>query len=142
MTAAPAVPTHADALSFPPVHDLGAQLVHDTGDFVARRSRVLNSGPIAFLGVHVAMADSARLNANPNLPTTRLRDIALDQLEIGSRPRHVRYPHLLHSYLPRRRFPALLIERLTVPENSVTDAAIVVYRILSFAISATRRHAL
>src|SRR5207247_6813668 len=97
----PAVPAAvpAPARPFPllPRGDAGAQFVNDPRDFVSRNARILNTGPLAFLREHVAVAHATGLDLDAHLPGTRLRNLALDDLERGSRLGHLRRLHCCHS---------------------------------------------
>src|SRR5262249_42709661 len=88
-----AVPAHAHALPLPPRGDTGAQLINDARDFVSRNAGILNAGPLAFLREHVAAAHATGLHLDAHFPCTRLWNLALDDLEIGSRLGNLRRLH-------------------------------------------------
>jgi hypothetical protein len=81
MSAMTAVPTHADPGSDLPPTYIGAYGVHDTHDLVSRYAWVSYAGEYTELREGVATANSAGVHFESNLPGTRSRDIALDQLE-------------------------------------------------------------
>ena len=87
------MPAHADTLSLLPRGNARAQFIDDTRDFMSWNARILNAGPLAFFCEHVAVADAAGLYLDAHLPRARLRNLALDDLEIGSRFRNLRHFH-------------------------------------------------
>src|SRR5262245_29895713 len=93
-----AVPAHADLLTFLPLRHACARLVDHTGDFVTWHARVREVWPAAFLRKGIAVADSARLHANPHVPRPRLRDVPLDDLEVRACLGQLRRFHLCHRF--------------------------------------------
>ena len=79
-----AVPADSYALAFFPRGDAGAELVDDAGDFVAGDARVLDSGPLAFFGEDVAVADAAGLHLDEDMSGGGRGNLALDDLEFRS----------------------------------------------------------
>src|SRR5215216_5004775 len=88
-----AVPADADALPLCPSGNTRAHLIYTADDFVSRDAWVLNAGQRAFFREHVAVADAAGLHLDEHVPDTRLRDLALDDLEICPRRRNLRHLH-------------------------------------------------
>ena len=71
-----AMPAYADALTLFPFHDVNADCLDATRDFMSRHPGILKPGPAAFLDENIAMANAARLHFHANLPSARLRDVA------------------------------------------------------------------
>jgi hypothetical protein len=94
------VPAHADPSTFRPLRHACARFVDHAGDFVAWRPRVHEAWPAAFLREGIAVADSARLHANPHVPRPRLRDVPLDDLEVRACLGQLRRFHLSHHFSP------------------------------------------
>src|SRR5271165_6846334 len=69
------------------------ELIDDARDFVSWNAGILNSGPSAFFREHVAVANTTGLHLDTHVSDTWLRNLALDDLEIGSRLRNLRYLH-------------------------------------------------
>src|SRR5262249_60196823 len=63
-----------------------AEFVNDARDFVSRNAGILDTGPLAVLRQHVAVAHPTGLDLDAHLPCARLRNLARHDLEIGSRP--------------------------------------------------------
>jgi hypothetical protein len=80
-----AMPSDAHALAFFPDGNARANLINNTSHLMSGNARVLNTGPSAFFSERIAMADTASLHANPYVASSRGRNFAFDQLEIGSR---------------------------------------------------------
>src|SRR5271169_4559963 len=78
----PAMPADADTLSLLPSGDPGAQFIDDACHFVPRNPRILNARPEAFFYKYVAVADAARLHLDEHLSRARVRNFALDDLQI------------------------------------------------------------
>jgi hypothetical protein len=92
------VPTDADAFTFFPGSDAGADFVDDASYFVARNSRILQSGPRTFLGENVAVADAAGLHFDADLTRAGRRNIVLDEFKVGFCFGNLRYFHLGHEF--------------------------------------------
>jgi hypothetical protein len=73
-----AVPAEADAVANLEDGDIGADGIDDSGDLVAGAAGILNAGPQAFLGEHVAVADAAGLDANAYLAGAGRGELFLD----------------------------------------------------------------
>ena len=84
-----AVPAQTDALAGLEDRDLGANRVEHTGDLVAGNARVLDAGPYAQLGKRIAVANTAGLDTDTNVPRTRLGKFALDNLEVSAGGGHL-----------------------------------------------------
>ena len=97
-----AVPPDANALAFVPSSDAGADFVDDSGNFVARRSRVNHAGPKAVFDKMVAEADAAGLHADANVTRGRLRNIAFLEFEVSTRLGDNGDFHFGHREFPRR----------------------------------------
>ena len=80
-----AVPADTDALPLLPLGNTRTQFIDDARDFVSRNAGILNSGPRAFFREHVTVANATGLHLDAHLSCTRLRNLALDDLEICSR---------------------------------------------------------
>ena len=78
------VPADADALSLLPLGNTGAQFIDDARDFVSWNARILNSWPGAFFREHVTVANAAGLYLDAHFSCNRIRNLALDDFEIGS----------------------------------------------------------
>jgi len=87
------VPADTDSLSLFPPGNISAELIDDARDFVAWNTGILHPGPPAFFGEHVAMTNSAGLHLYAHLPSARLGNLALDDLEISSRLANLRRFH-------------------------------------------------
>src|SRR5262245_12862364 len=64
-------------------------------------TRILNSGPRAFFREHVTVANATGLHLDPHLSYTRLRNLALDDLEICSGLRDLCHLHWCHLWCYR-----------------------------------------
>src|SRR5215472_7997716 len=81
----PAMPADAYTLTQLPFRNAGAELVNQARDFVAGNPRVLNAGPGAVFGEHVAVANTASLHLDAYLARARLWYLAVDELQICPR---------------------------------------------------------
>ena len=88
-----AVPADTGALPLLPLGNTVAQFVDDARDFVPWDAGVLNAGPLPFFREHVTVADATGLHLDAHLSYTRLRNLALDDLEIGSPLGNLRHLH-------------------------------------------------
>src|SRR5262249_3851215 len=88
-----AVPADPHALTLLPRGNTSADFIDDARHFMSGNAGILNAGPGAFFREHVTAANATRLHLNAHLSRTRLRNVALDDLEIGSRLRDLRYFH-------------------------------------------------
>src|SRR5215472_3445918 len=79
--AVPAMPSDADALAHFPIRHVFAERLDHAGNLMPRRSRIADPRPRRFFREHVAVANSARLNFDPNLPARRLDDLFINQFE-------------------------------------------------------------
>ena len=79
-----AMPADANALALLPGCDAGAELVDETGNFVAGNARIFEPGPEAFLGEDVTMADATGLDFDTDLIGAGRGDFAFDNLEVGA----------------------------------------------------------
>ena len=89
----PAVPAHADPVAFLPLGHVGPDLVDSSGDLVAWDARQRESGEVAGLHEDIAVAHSAGLDLDPDLPRAGLGDLAFDQLERRVGPRNLHCSH-------------------------------------------------
>jgi hypothetical protein len=76
-----AVPSDADAIADFPIARIFAERLDDAGDFMARRARIGDARPCAFLGEQVAVTYAARLDFNSNLSARRLEDFFIDDFK-------------------------------------------------------------
>src|SRR5579862_7026057 len=88
-----AVPADAGALSLLPSGNTGAHFIDDARHLMSGSAGILNPGPKAFFREAVTVANTTRLHLDPDLSGTRLRNLALDDLEIGSRLGNLCYFH-------------------------------------------------
>ena len=72
---------------------MGAEFIDYSGDFVSGNAWILNAGPLAFFGEHVAVANAASLHLDAHLSCARRGNFAFDDLEIGSRLGNFRRLH-------------------------------------------------
>jgi hypothetical protein len=96
-----AVPADADTLSLLPRGNPGAHFINDACDFVSRNARILNARPQAFFREHVTVANTTGLYLDAHLSWTRLRNLALDDLEISSRFGNLRNLHWCRLWFDR-----------------------------------------
>src|SRR5438309_52971 len=94
------MPSDADPLPRCPSEHARSDRIDHAGDFVPRNSRVLNAGECAFLRIRVAVADATGLNFDSDRTSSRLRNVALDELKGSLRARDLHAPHLRHRSLP------------------------------------------
>jgi hypothetical protein len=87
------VPADTDSLSLLPAGHAGTQFIDCADDFVTRNAGVLDAGPLAFFREHVAVTDAAGLDPDSHVSCAWLGNLALDDLEITSRPRDLRQFH-------------------------------------------------
>jgi hypothetical protein len=92
-----AVPSDADALAGFPVGDVGAYGVDVPGDFVSGNARVLDTGPITFLHEHIAVADAAGLDFDPDLVAGGIGNVSFDEFEITAGLAHLDSFHFRHN---------------------------------------------
>src|SRR5438046_1729973 len=92
-TVVAAVPADADALPLLPLGNTVAQFIDDARDFMPWNARILNSGPRALFREHVTVADAAGLHLDEHVSCAWLRNLSLDNLEIGSRLRNLGHLH-------------------------------------------------
>src|SRR5262245_18647308 len=95
-----AVPADADPLAFLPVPHTRSDLIDHADDFVSGDARIRHPGKQTIFRDHIAMADSTRLNANPHMSRSGLRNFTFHELEIRTR---LRYLYHFHSYLRLKR---------------------------------------
>src|SRR5215472_8245853 len=88
-----AVPAYANALSLLPLRYTGAHLIDDAGNFMTWNAGILNSRPGTFFHKQVTVADAAGLHLDAHLSRSRLRNLAVHNLEIASRLRNLRRLH-------------------------------------------------
>src|SRR5215475_4982926 len=91
-----AVPADADPLAFLPVPHTWSDLIDHADDFVSGDARIRHPGKQTIFRDHIAMADSTRLNANPHMSRSWLRNLTFHEFKIRTR---LRYLHHFHSYL-------------------------------------------
>ncbi len=92
-----AVPSHSYALAGFPVGYVGADGVDAAGDFVSGNAWILEAGPIAFLYQHVAVADAAGFDFDPDLVAGGLGDVSFDEFEITTGFADLDSFHFRHS---------------------------------------------
>ena len=78
------MPADADALALRPPGNTGTELVEDARDLVSWNARILNSRPQTVFRKHVTVANATGLHFDAHLSYSRRRNLALDDLEIGS----------------------------------------------------------
>src|SRR5258706_8945454 len=119
-----AMPADADPVSFLPVLHAGPDLIDDAGNLVPRHTRIRNAWQQALFRNHIAVTDSAGLNADPHVTCSGLRDFTLYDLEIGPRLRYLDHFHLCHVPLSpaqtffRRRDEAVVAGQSSSPHSS------------------------
>src|SRR5262249_28533589 len=94
------VPADTDALPRLPRGHVRANLIDHAGNLVARHARVHEAWPAAFPGQDIAVTDAAGLDPNSDVPGTGLRDLALDDLEVGSGLGDLCHFHRRHGFAP------------------------------------------
>src|SRR5258708_27917099 len=92
----PAVPTDSNPLALLPFVHAGGEFIDHTGHFVSRNARVRNPRQKAFLRNHIAVTDSASLDADSHLPRAGLWNFALHNFEVRPRLRHLHRFHFRH----------------------------------------------
>ena len=92
------VPAYADAIAFLPLGDAIADGIDYAGNLVARDARVDEAGPVAVFDEVVAEADTTGLDFDADFAWTGLRDVALDQFEVGSGLGHLCDEILRHRF--------------------------------------------
>jgi len=75
------VPAKADALAWLEERNVRTDGVDDAGDFVAGGAGKLDSGPLAFLGKRVAVADAAGMDADADVSRAGLGEFFFDELK-------------------------------------------------------------
>jgi hypothetical protein len=89
----PPVPSNTDSLTPFPRRNACTEFIDDASYFMSRSTWILNPRPGAFFGEQVAVADSTSLHLDANLSWAWLRNLDLDQTEIGSCLRNLRCLH-------------------------------------------------
>ncbi len=87
------VPSNTDTLSLLPLGNIGTHFIDDAGHLMSGNARILNSGPCALFREHITVAHTTGLHLDPHVSCTRLRNLALDDLEISSGTGDLRYLH-------------------------------------------------
>jgi hypothetical protein len=93
-----AVPSDADALAGFPVCYISADGIDAAGDFVSGNARVLDTGPITFLHEHIAVADAAGLDFDPNLVACGIGNVSFDKFEITAGLADLDSFHFRHNF--------------------------------------------
>src|SRR6266542_1321414 len=96
-SAVPAVPADPDAIPHGPAGNVAAERIDRSGDLVPGNARIGDARPVSFDRQEIAVADAARLDANPDLPGTGFGHFALDRLQGCSRPGNLDRTHLRHE---------------------------------------------
>jgi hypothetical protein len=104
-----AVPANADAL--PPFarRNTRTYFIYDARDLMAWDAGVLNPWPRAFFRERVTVANTTGLHLDADLSGTRIRNLALDDLEIASRASnlcrlHRCYPDFCSCHIASHEF--------------------------------------
>src|ERR1700730_7413688 len=95
------MPATPHALSLLPLGHTRTHFVHNARDFVSRHARVFDARPQTLFCEHVTVTDTTGLHLDAYLFWTRLGNLAVDNLEIGSCLRNHRYLHWCYCD-PRR----------------------------------------
>ena len=99
-----AMPADPHPFALPPVLYTSPDRVDDPNHFVSGHARVRYPGKNAFLRGYIAVTDSTRLDANPDLCRARLPDFTFDDFEVRTRLRYLHHFHLCHvPFLPLLR---------------------------------------
>jgi hypothetical protein len=88
-----AVPTNADALPLLPFGNACTHFIDDAGHFMPWNAGILKSGPTALYRDHITVANTAGLHLDAHVSRTRVRNLALDDLEVCSGLRNLRDFH-------------------------------------------------
>src|SRR5438034_4045725 len=91
-----AMPADSDSFAFLPVLHTRADTVDNAGHLVSGHARIRHSRKEAFLRNYIAVANSTRLNTNPHMTWTGLRDFTVHKLEIRSRLGYLHHFHFCH----------------------------------------------
>src|SRR5262249_38934601 len=91
-----AVPADADPFAFLPILYTRSDFIDHADYFVSGNARIRHPGKQTVFRDHIAMADSTRLNANPHMSRSWLRNLTFHEFEIRTR---LRYLHHFHCYL-------------------------------------------
>src|SRR5437867_12425487 len=94
------MPADADPFTLPPALCTRADLVDDANHFMSGNAWIRHPGKEAVLCGYIAVTDSTRLNANPDLPRGRRRDLTFDDFEVRSRLRYLHRFHFCHVLFP------------------------------------------
>jgi hypothetical protein len=92
-----AMPTNTDTLAGFPVRNVSTHCVNAPCDFVSWNTRILNTGPMAFLDQLVTVADAAGFNFNADLVSARLGNVSLDEFKIAAGFADLHSLHSRHS---------------------------------------------
>src|SRR5436190_1689952 len=79
-----AMPADADSFALLPILHTRADAVDHAGHFVSGHARIRHSRKEAFLRNYIAVANSTRLNANPHVTWTGLRDFTFKRVEFAT----------------------------------------------------------
>src|SRR5215472_7122194 len=100
MPAIPAKPADADALPDAPFDYVGADCLDHAGNLMTGDAREGEARPLPFDGQTVAVAHTARFDANADLTSRRLGHFTFDNFKGATGPRHLYRPHLGHCLPP------------------------------------------
>src|SRR6185437_9908302 len=88
-----AMPTDSNTLPRAPAGDTCPQRIDHARHLVSRHARIADTGPVAFLGQHVAVADPAGLHPDAHVSCPGLGNLPLDDLKVGSCRGNLHYLH-------------------------------------------------
>jgi hypothetical protein len=100
VTAVPAVPADPDPLALRPSGNPFADRIYDSGDFMSRHPRVLDTRPQSLPGHGITVADAARFDLYANLPGARIRNIAFNKFKWATSLSDLHDTHLCHKVSP------------------------------------------
>ena len=87
------MPADSNPLPLLPRRNTRTHVIDDAGDLMSGYARILNPRPAAFFREHITVAYTTSFDFDPHLTWTRLRNFALDNAEICSSFRDLRYLH-------------------------------------------------
>jgi hypothetical protein len=93
------MPSDSDTLPLLPSGNTTTYFIDNANNLVAGNAWILDARPLTFFGKNVAVADATSVHRYAYMSRIGVRNLALNDLEVGSWCRNLRNLHWLHSGL-------------------------------------------